>query len=220
MKSFLELSQKNKREFYVHGIKILLLEESNIDFSKVAEKLKRFPRKLLKTIDNIYVGYFDDLQLRSINAAFLDGSIYMLPDHSSEDDAIDDIVHELAHAYEEENKDFIYGDQDIAYEFRVKRRHLKSILASQGVDVSDYDFEDVDYNFELDDLYFVDIGYPLLQALTEDIFPDPYSTTSLREYFATCFEQYFLFKNRNKIKQLCPAAYRKLEEIEESLYEN
>lgn len=218
MKNFIIQNQNNKREYSVGNIQIFLIEKSNINFSEVVEKLKLFPKPLLELIDNIYVGYFPDLEKKAVNAAYLEGSIYLLPDHGSVEDATDDIMHELGHAYEESNKDFIYGDQDIAYEFLAKRRHLKSILASQGFDVDNHDFEDVNYSFDMDQLYFVNIGYPLLQALTTNLFLNPYSVTSLREYFASAFEYYFLYKNRKDIKELCPATYRKLEEIEESFY--
>ena len=45
--------------------------------------------------------------------------------------------------------------------------------------------------------------------LAVELFLDPYSITSLREYFATGFEEYYL-ENRLYLKDLSPYVYKKL----------
>jgi len=42
------------------------------------------------------------------------------------------------------------------------------------------------------------------------LFVSPYAITSLREYFSTGFEEYFL-KDRNYLKNMSPAIYNKIE---------
>jgi hypothetical protein len=209
-------------EYSLGSVQIIMLEQSTIDFSKIVsffENNLAF-KYLLSFIDTIYVGQFKELEQKSMSSVYMNGAIYMLPAQSSLEDAIDDVVHELGHAYEEANKQVIYGDLEITREFILKRRKLESVLSSQGLDTSNYDFEDINYNLDLDNFYFVDVGYPLLQTLSSGFFINPYSATSLREYFACAFEDYFLHRNRKMIKEICPAVYEKLENIEENIYEN
>jgi len=44
------------------------------------------------------------------------------------------------------------------------------------------------------------------------LFPNAYSPTSIREYFASGFEEYFL-GDRNYLKKVSPVLYRKIKEI-------
>jgi hypothetical protein len=202
----------------VGGINAIMIEPSNVDFQEVLEKVQKLvPEYILSLIDTVYVGYFAELELKQMNSAYIDGAIYMLPAQSSVDDAAEDIVHELAHAFEEQYRNEIYGDYQISQEFIIKRRKLKDILSSQGFDCSDHDFDNVNYDFDLDSFYFVELGYPLLHALSTGLFLNPYAATSLREYFATAFEDYFMHRDRKAIKEVCPSVYEKLEEIEGNL---
>ena len=59
-----------------------------------------------------------------------------------------------------------------------------------------------------------EVGYDTLRMLAVDLFLGPYSVTSLREYFASGFEEYYL-ENRLYLKELSPYIYRKLSLLEE-----
>ena len=211
LRKYITEAQKNKTEYSLGSTQIIILEQPNIDFGQVVQQLQQHvPHYLLSLIDTIYVGQFEELSLKAVDSAYMDGAIYMLPVQTSIEDAFNDIVHEMAHAFEEAHSQDVYGDQEVATEFIYKRQALKALL-----DNPDYDFNNIDYDLELDDYLFTEVGYPMLQKLTMSLFLDPYSITSLREYFATAFEGYFLYRNRKEIKELCPAVYEKLENIEE-----
>ena len=91
----------------------------------------------------------------------------------------------------------------------LKRSRLKRILENQGYNIADLDFLETEYNEEFDNFLYNDIGYDALQMLAVELFLDPYSITSLREYFATGFEEYYL-ENRLYLKDLSPYVYKKL----------
>ena len=83
---------------------------------------------------------------------------------------------------------FIYGDDSIIHEFIKKRTHLKFELQSEGYWVSDYDFDNLKYDEKLDTFLYKRVGSNMLRLVTADLFMRPYSSISLREYFATGFE--------------------------------
>ena len=94
-------------------------------------------------------------------------------------------------------------------EFLLKRNRLKRALLDHGRDISKFNFYETEYNEEFDDLLHKEIGYDALRLIAVDIFSNPYAATSLREYFAGCFEDYYL-NNDPFLKDLCPYVYKKL----------
>ena len=63
---------------------------------------------------------------------------------------------------------------------------------------------------EFDNFLYKNVGYERLKPFIKDLFLDPYSCTSLQEYFSTCFEKYFLSGNHNLLKDMCPYVYKKI----------
>ena len=57
-----------------------------------------------------------------------------------------------------------------------------------------------------------DIGYDKLRIISSGLFYSPYAITSLREYWANGFENYLL-GDRERLKDLSPVLYTKIEEI-------
>ena len=103
-------------------------------------------------------------------------------------------------------------EPNITQEFRNKRLQLEKLLLQQGVGTQGFDFSDVEYSPEFDDYLYKTVGYPLLQTLSLGRFPDAYGVTSIREYFASGFEAYFL-GNREYLKKVSPILYRKIKEL-------
>ena len=67
-----------------------------------------------------------------------------------------------------------------------------------------------DEYIEFDNFLLNKIGYDKLSLLIQGLFLNPYAATSLREYFATGFTDFYLDANHNTLKSICPALYRKL----------
>tara|TARA_B100000287_G_scaffold86833_1_gene79462 strand:- start:69879 stop:70553 length:675 start_codon:yes stop_codon:yes gene_type:complete len=175
-------------------------------FKKVNSLL---PDEILELVDVIYVGNFEDLNKKQMNAKYSDGAIYVTNEQDDEEDLIDDIIHEFAHAVEDRYGDYLYGDGSIEESFLFKRNKLKNILKYLEYNVEDYNFDVVDFDDELDKLFFWHIGYEKLNNLSRGIFLGSYSATSLREFFARGFEEYFL-GDRLYLKEVCPYIFNKL----------
>jgi hypothetical protein len=171
----------------------------------------RIPFHLMTGIDIIYVGIFPEMIDREINAFYESGAIYVTNDQEDEMDMIDDIIHELAHAVETNNQEIIYGNGKLQREFKVKRRKLFSILEEMYDVPSDF-LNDIEYNEQIDDFLYKKVGYDILNQIVTNIFVSGYAATSVSEYFARGFEEYFV-GNKDEVKKLSPILYNIIEEL-------
>ena len=174
---------------------------------------KLIPHHLLNGVDIIYVGEFDVFKEKQTNAVFQDGAIYVSNEQDSNQDMIDDIIHELAHSVEERFTQYIYGENDLKNEFLGKRKRLYDILSSYKYNPLPSIKTAYHYEEKIDMYFYKKVGYEAMWNLINGLFPSPYSATSLREYFAIGFEYYFM-GDKNTIKKLCPDLYSKLENLE------
>ena len=93
-----------------------------------------------------------------------------------------------------------------------KRKRLFDIFKAEGYNVSISDFLNSDYSKEFDYFLYEDVGYPELASLVMGLFISPYAVTSLREYFASGFEEYFS-GDLGAIKKISPQLVLKIEEF-------
>ena len=210
------LNQK-MREYYIHGtIPFVVVSQINpekVNIGKVINTINRkVPKEFFHGVDGVYVAHLPEFDEREINAVYKDAAIYVTNQQDSNMDMLDDIIHELAHATEVHFTDQIYGDDKIEIEFLSKRKKLYRILKNEGHSVNINDFLNVDYDHDFDFYLYDDIGYNALAGYGQNVFLSPYSATSLREYYATAFTDYFLY-DRSSLKNLCPAACSKIIEL-------
>ena len=185
----------------------------NIDLDRVVAFLERtLPRSFFHDLDLIYIGEFEHLVQREINAMYDAGAIYLTNQQDDEEDMIDDIVHEVAHMLEERYSEDIYSDSKVEAEFLGKRRKLERILRFQEYDTSPYNFLDSYFSKDLDDFFYKSVGYPKLETLAMGLFVSPYAATSVREYFAIAFEEYYL-GDRKMLNAISPKAFMKIQHI-------
>ena len=193
-------------------IKDSLPEDVNLKY--VLNKIENLlPAYYVNNVDAVYVGQFKDLIQKDMNAAYKDGALYVTNDQDDEEDMIDDIVHEISHALEELAIEEIYRDNKIEVEFLGKRKRLRSILKSEKYNVERYNFLDSQYSEDFDIFLYKEVGYPLLISLTMGLFVSPYAATSLREYFARGFEEYYL-GDRKYLTNVSPMLYNKVEHLD------
>ena len=210
---------KESKDHFLHGqipirIKDPFVQPVDLEFVlKTIEHL--LPIDMLDGIDAIYVGQFDFLKEREVNALYHEGAIYTTNVQDDEDDLLDDIVHEVAHSVEEQKGMEIYSDGLIEQEFLGKRFRLASLLKSEGIKVPSSLIHDPEYSVEFDKFLYKDVGYPLLTNLTMGLFYSPYGITSLREYFANGFEAFFLHGDAHYLKKISPQLFSKLENLTE-----
>jgi hypothetical protein len=212
-----EIAQR--REWEIFGSVQLIIKDhppTNVNIQDIIQELEeKIPRGFVKSLDVIYIGQFEHLQAREVEAIYQDGAIYVSNDQPTEDEFVESIGHEIAHSLEETIPMEIYSDGVIEEEFLGKRRRLWSILKSRNLAKDDdrVYFDQPDYSKNFDAYLYKVVGYPVLTSLTMGLFLSPYAATSLREYFANAFESFFLNGEANYVKQISPAVYNKLIEL-------
>ncbi len=210
----LKKQQLKSSDFYTpSGIHVYFKDpiKNNVDVESVIAKLEsKIPLHLLSEIEMIIIGWFDDFATRNVNAFYDSGTVYVTNFQDNEEDLYDDIVHELAHSLEEAYGMQIYSDNKIVREFLQKRNLLHDILWSNGFKAPRSFFNNTEYSEEFDDFLFKKVGYNRLSPLIQGIFLSAYAPTSVREYFATMFTEYYLESDHSYIKKLSPALYNKI----------
>jgi hypothetical protein len=213
-----EKAKKNSREKYIYGDKLVFMKDQlpfGFDIDYVLETVEKLiPRTFFDNIDTVYVGDFKGLGEEGLpfNAKYKDNALYITNDQDSENDMMDDIIHEVAHAVEEQFEDQLYSDVAIENEFKGKRNTLYHLLDQEGFEPSEKDFDNVEYNKYFDHYLYNVVEYPTLSSLTTGLFYSPYSITSLREYFANGFENYFL-RDKSYLKKISPLLYEKITDL-------
>ncbi len=207
--------QEKDSDFYTStGIQVFFKEpfyNDNIDLEEVLAKFESIvPRHLSSEVEMIIVGHFDEFDERSINAFYKDGAIYISNAQDDNDDIYDDILHETSHSLESPYGMLIYGDEKIKNEFLRKRSYLHDIMWKKGFKIPLSVFVDVEYNEDFDMLLYQKIGYDKLAAIMTGVFINPYAATSLAEYFATGFTEFYLNSDHKYLRRISPALYEKL----------
>lgn len=170
----------------------------------------KVPAHIGQLVDTIMIGDFPQLRREPpIIAFYEDGSLYVTNDPPNQEAMLRAIVHEFAHAVEEAWGLDIYGDDQLESEFVKKRITLKNKFSDYDIDTPSLKtFMNCEYSQEFDD-YLYDLGYEKIKNLMNGIFLNPYSVTSLREYFASGFEE-FTLGDKKYMSEVCPKLYEKI----------
>ena len=214
-------SKENAGIYYLNDIPVWTEDPlpDSIDLRQVLlDVAKRLPNIYLKYIQAVRIGIFEEMLEKELNALYKDGVLYVSNMQDSNTDMLDDIIHEVAHAVEDHNHDLIYEDERILLEFLGKRKRLYELLKSEGYDVTIEQFLTTTYDYDFDMLLFQDIGYPILETLTLGLFLSPYSVTSINEYFAVGFENFYMDET-NYVKKICPILLEKIFYLDELTYD-
>jgi hypothetical protein len=178
-----------------------------IDLDSVIYKIESIiPDRFVADIESIFVGDYSFLVDKQMNAMFHDNVMYISNNQSSEEDLLDDIVHEIAHAVEFTHFDEIYNNSSIEHEFKRKKMILSDYLEYNGIIVPDFFEDEVKFSQRVDDFLYREVGYDNLNELIIGLFLNPYSITSLREYWAVGFE-YFFLQSSQEVKEISPSVY-------------
>ena len=199
----------------IDGIQVYVKDPlpQNIDVEGVIGSItNKLPRHILDLVDVLYIGEFDFLEEKQANAVYMDGAIYTTNHQDNNEDMLDDVLHEYAHATEKNYNVQIYSDNTIESEFLSKRSKLEILLDYEGYDVDQYNFSNSDYDINFDIFLHNEVGYEKLRNLDQGMFLNSYSITSLSEYFATSFEEYYL-RNKRIVKKVTPAVFLKIDLI-------
>ena len=214
-KYILEKINNSPRFFNLGGIEVKEIDpiSDNINLNAVFKSIEdNFPSHYLHHLKGIEIIHLDEFDTREVNAVYKDGVFYISNQQSSSQDLIDDIIHEFAHHMETITPEDIYGDESLKREFLRKRKQLKFEIQSEGYRVEGYNFGNLKYDENFDEFLYKRLGKTALRMMTSGIFVRPYAAVSLREYFATGFEAYYLGK-RDKLKKISPILYSKIDNL-------
>ena len=183
-----------------------------VDMESVIAKFESMlPSHVRDNVEMIIVGKFDEFEERGIHAFYKDGALHISNFQSDNDDMLDDLVHEPAHSIEEAYGYEIYADEKIKNEFLRKRFYLYDVLWNMGFKVPREVFMEVEYNQEFDMFLLQDVGYDKLAEVAKGVFISPYAATSLREYFATAFTDFYMYPDSHGyLQKVSPEVYKKL----------
>jgi cobalamin biosynthesis Mg chelatase CobN len=204
-----------KSDFYTpSGLHVYYKEpitNEDVDAESVIAKVEAaLPDHLRMGVEMIIFGHFDEFDERSINAFYDSGTLYISNVQEDDADLYDDIVHEYSHSLEEQYGYEIYADQKLKDEFLRKRKHLHDILWKSGYKVPLSTYVNTELDPEFDKFLHQKVGYDKLSSLLMGLFISPYAATSLREYFATGFTDFYLYPDHNALSKVSPELYRKL----------
>lgn len=207
--------QNNRVDFYTPtGLHVYFKDEmldNSIDVdSAIAQFESKLPQHLLSCVEMIIFGDFEEFHERSLNAFYDSGTIYVTNLQDDENDILDDLIHELAHGVEEQYGYQIYGDQKLRQEFLNKRMHLYKILWEMGFKAPKVFFQNTEYDQEFDEFLHQTVGYDTLNNALTGLFITPYAATSLREYFATGFTDFFIQSDHKFLNRVSPNLYDKI----------
>jgi len=218
LRDYLQNKQKQiseqQTDFYTStGLHVFFKDPvENVDVEKVINKLESIiPTHLLSEVEMIIFGWFEEFEERSLNAFYDGGTLYVSNIQDDSMDMYDDIVHEVSHSIEEPHGYFLYGDKKIEQEFLRKRKHLHDILWKMGYKAPLSVFMEPEYSEEFDMFLYQKIGYDKLATVLSGIFISPYAATSLREYFATGFTEFYTHLDDHAFfAKVSPELYKKL----------
>ena len=217
MKTYIQQKQQKLRESQVNfytssGIHVFIKEPVNeaVVATALSRLEERLPSHILSEVEMIIFGWFDEFDERDLQAYYDSGTLYVSNLLDDVDDLYETLIHEFAHAVEKTYGYEIYGDGKIQKEFIRKRRHLHDILWEEGYKMPISFFVDTEYNQEFDEMLYKKIGYGKLDGYAAGLFITSYGATSLREYFATAFDDYFMNSNHGFLKKVSPEVYEKI----------
>ena len=194
----------------------------NVSLSIVLEKVEELvPKVFFDNVDSIYIGHFREFEENGTNAFYSDGALFISNNQTDNDDLLDDILHETAHAVEREYEAFIY-DTDLEKEFLTRRKvlynRIKTLSDSKGLDLdfNKQEFMSLEYSRDFDEFLYQTLGYAFLHNISYDLFVSPYGATSLQEYWANGFENYFA-DNPETVRKISPILYGKIQSIAEEV---
>ena len=188
------------------------IDNEEIDMEKVIATVEsKLPSHLLSEIEMVVVGWFKEFEEREINAFYKDAILHISNVQDDVSDMVDDIVHEIAHAAEETYGFEIYSDRKVKKEFLEKRERLHQELLSLGYKTPKSFYADTEYSEEFDNFLLNTVGYDKLNIICTGLFINAYAPTSLREYFATGFTDFYMrTDDRESLQKVSPRLYNKL----------
>jgi len=210
----MRLNQPNLGHYFVHNCMLQVKGMNSDDIKILLASLNHLPSSLFKNTTTIYIFSPEEDLKSNFNSTFYNGIVTVnLKTVKDGEDLLKLVIHELFHSLEPEIKnenDPMFGVyQRVEQEYMTKKVALLTLLKNDpGVNKKpkpEY-WKQIDFSNDFDNYLYSEVTYPVLQFKLENLFPSPYSITSLSEYMCVGLEIY-LFENREWINNYCPELY-------------
>ena len=215
-------SKSKYKEYSIHKGKVplqfieQLKTKQDVDLNYLCHFLDKIPSHLFHDLKSVRIENLPEFEKRSINALYRDSTIYVSNFQDNTYDMLDDIVHELAHSVEVNYENLIYGDGHLRDEFLDKRKKILFYIEAYEIGfpkgINKKSFLNINFDINFDNYLYKHLGYPRLDQHIKGIFPSSYSVTSLREYFAVGFTDFYIHGG-GKFKNTCPVLYSKISKV-------
>lgn len=206
-----QMQQKQSNFYTRRGTHVYFKDASEIDVESVINKLeKKIPEHLLSEMEMVIIGHFEEFEERKISAFYENGIMHISNVQRSEEDMLDDLVHEVAHSNESANGYEIYADNKLRNEFLSKRERLYQNLRALKYDVEESWFQETEYDQNFEKFLFEEVGKEKLRMLCTGLFINAYAPVALREYFATGFTDFYLYPDHTLLKKISPQLFEKI----------
>ena len=215
LREYLKSKKENPIGEYSLGNSTVYIKEPlvpEIDLQNILKFVsENLPIDFYSNVEMIYIGNFPFLIARQVDALFENGAIYLSSKIKTEQHLLADLIHEIAHAFEEANPEEVYSDGAVEQEFLSKRNKMLEIFRANGYTCNTADFLNTEYDKSFDEMLYSTLGYEKVGNMTSGLFISPYAATSLREYFANAFEEFFV-RDMKTVQKSTPAVYKKIVE--------
>lgn len=213
MRSYITEKVKNTPRYFKFGntpVEVVDPLPQHINLNAIFKAIENnLPPHYFSGLKGVKIQHLDEFDEREVNAVYKDNMFFITNRQDNTNDIIDDLVHEFAHHMETVFPEEIYSDEAIIGEFLKKRHELEFELISEGYWTSDYNFDELKFNPNLDEFLYKRVGKNMLRLITTGMYIRPYASVSLREYFATGFEAYYLGK-KDSLQKISPILYDKI----------
>ena len=93
------------KEYHLFGHIYVYIKDplpEGVDIVSILQKIEQtVPYSLAQNVESIFIGQFEELISREVDAVYDSGTIYLSNEQDNELDIYGDIVHEIAHSIEE-----------------------------------------------------------------------------------------------------------------------
>lgn len=202
--------------FPLYNINVFI-KNLNLDIKDVKLAMSKLPVFFLKNVEKIIIHDDELLKVKKMDSIYNNGTIEINSSScSSIKNLLKLLIHELYHSIEFDiSKYFPKQFNKTCDEYLNKKHKLLDILKNDTrfKKPKEEFYSELEYSFEFDDYLLNSIRYPLLMDRIIDLFPSPYSITSISEYIAVCVEVFF-FEKREWLLMYCPEVFNLITKIE------
>jgi len=188
----------------------VFLKNVNLDIKEIKEVLSKLPPFFYTNVKKIIIHNDDSMKVKKQDSNYKDSTIEINSDSCKTIKHLCKLlIHEMYHSLENQISSIFSEDYEkTCQEYLNKKHKILNIFKNDPRFASPKEeyYNDIDYSFDFDNYLLNTIGYSILFPRITDIFPSPYSLTSISEYLAVCVEVFF-FENKDWLLIHCPMVF-------------